>query len=488
VFKTTGMKQTLIFLVCCLFFIGTNASLLSRLRSSNLRQEFKQLEDFVSKAQKVGTQHKVGDMSVECGMCGIAVNEIEGFVAENITEQEIIDAIQTDVCSVLSGPLQTACNELVAQIPAIIVRIENMESVDVVCVNIGYCDKPFPPYTDPQSIPQYTINLDLPPVQRWTQICSNTSYSQIAQYLISTAESLLPDGGKILSEIGRALNDYYFPVDYAGEVRGCADAFGVDYGWVALLQIGYEISDACTSIVAQTPDGKIYHARNMDFWDGMGFTDSLKEIAIQVQWQKGGKTLHSSTTFAGYVGFLSGFKKGAFSVTIDTRFYPEGLWELFYEFIAAIEERNASLVGFLSRQTFETQKDFESAVDNLSNTELISDVYYIIAGVSANQGAVISRNRINATDVWRLNSPSRWFEVETNYDHWENPPWFDDRVVPANNAMNAMGQTHLTLDGMFKVLTVKPVFNLQTTYTILSCPADGTFKSYTRWCPYPCVE
>ncbi len=51
------------------------------------------------------------------------------------------------------------------------------------------------------------------------------------------------------------------------------------------------MSDACTSIVAQTTDGKILHARNLDFWAGMGFTDSLKEMTIQVEFQKQGKTV-----------------------------------------------------------------------------------------------------------------------------------------------------------------------------------------------------
>jgi hypothetical protein len=50
----------------------------------------------------------------------------------------------------------------------------------------------------------------------------------------------------------------------------------------------------------------------------------------------------------------------------------------------------------------------------LSNNELIADVYYILAGVSAGQGAVIFRNRLNITDIWRLDAAhGRWFEVET---------------------------------------------------------------------------
>lgn len=56
--------------------------------------------------------------------------------------------------------------------------------------------------------------------------------------------------------------------------------------------------------------------------------------------------------------------------------------------------------------------------------------------------------------TWRPHddSPSRWFEVETNYDHWERPPWFDDRIDPADDAMNAIGQNDVSLEGMFQVL------------------------------------
>jgi len=335
----------------------------------------------------------------------------------------------------------------------------------------------------------YNINLDSPPSTRWSQVCSNPTYMAAAQFLYGVVVSLLPDGGVYLNDIGSFLNDYYYPSDYGQEIQGCAKGLGIPYGWLALFNIGYEVSDACTSIVAQTTEGKIYHARNMDFWAGMGFTDTLKNITFISNFQRGGKTLFMATSFAGYVGVLSGMKPNAFSVTIDTRFYPQGLGDMFYEIIAAIMESNASLVSFLSRKVFENENNWPSAVSQLSNNELIADVYYIVAGVSAGQGAVISRNRMNATDVWILNAPAgRWYEVETNYDHWVQPPWFDDRVVPANRGMDALGQKDLSLTGMLGVLTIKPVLNIQTTYTILASPADGTFKCYTRWCPYPCVE
>jgi len=182
-------------------------------------------------------------------------------------------------------------------------------------------------------------------------------------------------------------------------------------------------------------------------------------------------------------------RPNGFSISIDTRFYPQGIGQLFYEIVAAIEEHNASLVSFLSRNTMTYQTSFDDAINNLSNDELIADVYYIVGGVNSGEGAVISRNRINATNVWMLDvSVGRWFLVETNYDHWKQPPWFDNRVTPANDAMNSMGQKAISYQDLFQVLSVKPVFNLQTTFTMLTSAGLGTYETFTRYCPYPCAE
>jgi len=262
----------------------------------------------------------------------------------------------------------------------------------------------------------------------------------------------------------------------------------IPYGWVTIFNLGYEVTDACTSILAQTPDGKILHGRNLDFWDGMGFTDALKDLAVDIDWQKGGKTIFTTSSIAGFVGVLSGIKRGAFSVTINTRFYPEGIQELFYEVIVAITEDGAELVSLLTRDVLMNDKDYTTALNHLSNGPLVADVYYTLAGANPGEGAIISRNRTVAADVWVLDSPSRWFEVITNYDHWSQPPWFDDRVDPANNVLKSIGQSAISLDKLFTVLSTKPVLNLQTTYSILSCPATGEYRSYLRYCPYPCVE
>ena len=54
------------------------------------------------------------------GICGIAVNEIEGFMAENLTIAEIESAMDSSLCSLLSGSLAKVCDEVVGQLPTVV--------------------------------------------------------------------------------------------------------------------------------------------------------------------------------------------------------------------------------------------------------------------------------------------------------------------------------------------------------------------------------
>jgi len=388
------------------------------------------------------------------------------------------------------GPTgQFLCDLLVSEIGSIIALINNPNSVSTICVDhLHLCARPFNHPDDMVKVPRVIVNLDLPPIQRWTQVCSMPSVQSNGLFLYNFVAQLLPNHGKYINDLGESICDLYFPSEYRDEVQGCASAMGVPYGWVTLFQLGYEVSDACTSIISQAENGNVYHARNLDFGAGMGFSNTLKNSTIQVSFQKGGNTLFTATTFGGYLGVLSGMKKGVFSGTVDTRFYPDGVGELFYEIIAAIEERNASLVSFLLRDTLTNARSWPEALGMLSSNYLIADVYYIMAGVST--GAVVSRNRTLAADIWQLDSSKgRWFEVQTNYDHWKQPPWFDDRRDPAIAHMKDLGRANINSKNLFtKILGAKPTMNLQTTYSIVAIPATGFYETYVRWCNYPCVQ
>lgn len=92
---------------------------------------------------------------------------------------------------------------------------------------------------------------------------------------------MLAYGGVNIEAAGEFINSMITP-EYALEIQGCAKQLGIPYGWLTWFNLGYEIQDDCTSIVAQTNDGKILHARNMDFGLGVGFSSTLKDLTFIV--------------------------------------------------------------------------------------------------------------------------------------------------------------------------------------------------------------
>lgn len=107
-----------------------------------------------------------------------------------------------------------------------------------------------------------------------------------------------------------------------------------------------------------------------------------------------------------------------------------------------------------------------------------------------------------------VSQKSTWFLVETNYDHWSQPPFFDDRRTPAIKCLDQMGRDKASPTALFNILSTKPVFNevwvfpfrqfstqqtnndyvdLQlTTYTCIMDVTTGQFEAWLRHCPHPC--
>lgn len=53
-------------------------------------------------------------------------------------------------------------------------------------------------------------------------------------------------------------------------------------------------------------------------------------------------------------------------------------------------------------QTLEDAQDFQDAVIRLSKIPIITGVYYIVGGVRAGEGVVITRDRDGPVDIWPL--------------------------------------------------------------------------------------
>jgi len=338
------------------------------------------------------------------------------------------------------------------------------------------------------------VNLDLAPEDRWTEIVKPLSLE--IEALITVITRLVPP--KILNifleTCDKGVNDTFlnrFPNGYGAEIRGISKVTGVDTCALVIYNIAYEVLGGCTSIVAESADGKIYHGRNLDF--GLGpfnisemqwqLTDALRPLLVNVHFQKGGKTLYSTTQYAGYVGLLTGFRTNGFSITVNSRFdnnYDHYLTQWIKD-----KTDTANFLSFLTRTTMEKQNDFKSAMNVLSHSVMVGPSYIIVGGVAPGEGAIITHdpNTTVARDIKKLGEGnSTFFVLQTNYDNWVAPPFFDDRRDPANDCMNDVGTKKVDIESLYNVLHAHPNRNRLTTYTTLFNVAEGHMEASVQYC------
>jgi len=319
--------------------------------------------------------------------------------------------------------------------------------------------------------PRYIIDLDSDPLTRWNEVFSPVMLQQLLPVKQWLDSIISPEIQNLLAPIVAQL-DKYFPIDYANELRGIATLtapVGFDLGILVGMNLIYDISAGCTSIVAQTSTGEILHARNLDYP-----IPNLQNITIQVDFRSSGKTQYTATTFAGYVGVLTGLRPFAWSVSVNERDHPGNQADN----ILAMLEGGAS-IGMFLRTALASQPSFQSALNLTQHVKLMAPVYLTMAGANPGEGAVVTRDRDGPADVWFLLPPSQFYLIETNDDHWLPPT--DDRRAAAYKSMSVFSMTNVSLTGILNnVLSQPPVFQTTAVYTALISPLQASYVTYLR--------
>jgi len=355
----------------------------------------------------------------------------------------------------------------------------------------------YPPPADLE-IETVTVDLDMAPEDRWTHVVR----PRAAAILKLIEDFKTAFGAKynstILDLALKYAGSHYLkrmPADYAGEIRGIAKATGIDVGYLWIENIAYELMGLCTSIVAQGADGNMYLGRNLDFGIFMGtnatthnwqLAQDLRDTLINVQFTRGGKVMYNATTYAGFVGLLSGGKgPDGFAITVNTRFdsnVDKGLLEWMLG-----KNDDCQFLTFQTRIAMEGDADYASAFKRLTNYKPMGPGYIIISGSKAGEGAIITVAYGQSTpiDVWPLKEAlgnNSYYILQTNYDRTGPPAPFDDRRYPGEDCMNKVGQQGLTLESLYKVLSSNPTRNALTTFTTLMIPTTGHFEAYKAFC------
>ncbi|ELT93716.1 hypothetical protein CAPTEDRAFT_173062 [Capitella teleta] len=320
----------------------------------------------------------------------------------------------------------------------------------------------YPPkigYNISNEVPTYVIDLDLPATERWNQLGKDKGKEM--ENLLMTFKSLLLDFSNSSQVVIDLIdNDLGFlvssmPQPFQDEMRGLSKSselpLGMFYfltGEVLLYNIFYEAFTVCTSIVAQDANGQLFHGRNLDFglflgWDtklhAWKVTTALKPMIVNLDFQKAGKTIFKTVNFAGYIGALTGFKPGVFSLTMNERFNIDGGYIGIFKWLFG--DRKSKWMSFLTRSTLENAGSYAEAKQALADTPMLAPAYFILGGNSSGQACIITRARDKAVDVWNVGERNHtWYLLQTNYDNWKKPLFIDDRRTPGNKCMQKLTQ------------------------------------------------
>lgn len=349
--------------------------------------------------------------------------------------------------------------------------------------------------TEPKT---FVLDLDTPPKDRWAALGEDPDFANYSQDYKNYLGQYIPKAVlPLVTTIVSGLKGHYYD-DYADEMVGLAKALKMSVGDVVLANLIYQLEHIgrtceagnttgpcpnktgpglCTAAIVNGPDDgdEVWQGRNLD-WD---LDDKLLRYVLRVEYQRGGKTLFTGVQIAGEIGILHGLMPGVIGVQMNARKEGGNLLDNLAQIILGHKTPTHVL-----RRALEESASYESAMDFLATTKLANPVYYVVSGARHGQGAIITRDRKGARDVWNLYEPSSkdtkginpqpdWFRLQTNFDHWEPVPSEDDRRHPGVANIKAFCNSTASQACVNKVMTTWPTKNHHTDVTSIMCPKTG---------------
>jgi hypothetical protein len=255
------------------------------------------------------------------------------------------------------------------------------------------------PVTADKKADVVTINLDLPPAQRWVEFTNK--YASQANITLHYLQKMTGPGTvlhPIVEDLRKAvLEGGSWTTDHLAEMQGIADTGGFAFEDIQTANLFYEFGTlgpipsppgnrktadvklnspiGCTSIVAQTKDGTILHARNQDY-----SLPNLINITVQVEFTKSGNVIYQGTTFAGYIGLPTALRNPSknsengetgWSVSADSRFNGGGV-NLFENIKVA--KQGYKTVGIMIRDMCDQAATYTEALKIMNDTGIIAPV------------------------------------------------------------------------------------------------------------------
>lgn len=346
------------------------------------------------------------------------------------------------------------------------------------------------PFTN--RITEYTIDLRLPPEERWAEVIAaeRKPARAIARQVVAELRKSFPGYGNVLGATLKKLIAGGYRLSggrYREEMAAWAEALNLPVDDVLLMQLGYELSHmpgyfgqlnpfGCTAGISHAKGLGMFHVRTLDW--GL----DLLGPATRVYRFKAGRREFLVVGVLGLVGALSGMLPGQYSLTVN--FAPPSALPRF---------QFGPL--FLVREVLETCDSFAEAVRILREMPVACNVFFAVCGAREGEACIIERmpdeasvRRYRGTPLVQANHfQSRRFADDNacimEAEDEDTMSLFEDSRERQSALEQSLARLPARMDALEEaavVLPRAPVLNEQTHQHMIFCPKSGTLKVWRR--------
>lgn len=122
----------------------------------------------------------------------------------------------------------------------------------------------------------------------------------------------------------------------------------------------------------------------------------LRDLTLELSVVRDGALLYRATTFAGFLGIFTASRPGAYAVAVNFRCADDGAEEEEEEEEQQEDEAFNWPIGVVVRHTLESCSSYSAALVHLEREPLMSQTYFILAGVEPGQACVLTRGLRNS--------------------------------------------------------------------------------------------
>lgn len=332
-----------------------------------------------------------------------------------------------------------------------------------------------------KNLPVEIVNFDLEPKERWVELINKYKPHILGacNILEDRMEQVMGKYGKyafdtmvqsVISLYGK--NHYYYE-----ELKSIADVLEIPLHRVVLIQYGYECFSSCTSAVVKYDDETV-HLRTMDWND-----NSLRPLTIQLKIMQKGEIVADTTTWAGFVGFMTIVKPNICSISINHRLHEHmaphrNLWGILF---------GRMTISYLVREAVLNNDNYDDIVKMLKTTPLSAPCYITIGCNNFSESMILVRDRNDCHT--HMMDDNVGYLVQTNIDPNDNRESmnrnksierrsvFKNQIYPCLNDIESSDYKKM----LMTLFLQYPIIKFNTIYVCVMQPSNIDCLNYTKY-------